>query len=316
MRRGIIVLLLVNVLTMACLFPSVFTLVTLLVDDVYQDAIYDSELLGGNSSCFSTRPQLIPKIIHQTWINESIPAKWQSAQQSCIDLGGEYEYRLWTDAASRTFIASEYPWFLPTFDGYAYPIQRADVIRYFVLAYFGGVYIDLDNGCNRCLDPLLSYAAWVHRTDPTGISNDVIGAIPQHPFLIRVIESLQSYDKHWLLPYITIMYSIGPLFLSVLWKEWKAENAGKQADWEGRVSVLTKGVYNRHVWSFFSNHGGSSWHEWDAKFIVWMGAHWMLVTVVGTMVSGTLGICLWQVYRWILLFQTRKRQYKPAMHKE
>ncbi|RQM06498.1 hypothetical protein DH86_00002311, partial [Scytalidium sp. 3C] len=88
--------------------------------------------------------------------------------------------------ASRQFIASEYPWFLETFDNYAFPIQRADAIRYFVLAHYGGVYIDLDDGCNRRLDPLLSYPAWVRRTVPTGISNDAMGAVPQHPFFIRV----------------------------------------------------------------------------------------------------------------------------------
>ena len=52
---------------------------------------------------------------------------------------------MWTDEKSRIFIEAEYPWFLETFDGYPHPIQRADVIRYFVLAHFGGVYIDLDD---------------------------------------------------------------------------------------------------------------------------------------------------------------------------
>jgi inositol phosphorylceramide mannosyltransferase catalytic subunit len=46
---------------------------------------------------------------------------------------------------SREFIAKEYPWFLETFDGYKYPIQRADSIRYFVLVHYGGIYIDLDD---------------------------------------------------------------------------------------------------------------------------------------------------------------------------
>ena len=38
-----------------------------------------------------------------------------------------------------------YPWFLETFDNYQFPIQRADAIRYFVLAHYGGIYIDLDD---------------------------------------------------------------------------------------------------------------------------------------------------------------------------
>lgn len=55
--------------------------------------------------------------------------------------------QLWTNEKSRDFIAKEYPWFLDTFDGYKYPIQRADSIRYFVLAHYGGTYIDLDDVC-------------------------------------------------------------------------------------------------------------------------------------------------------------------------
>lgn len=56
---------------------------------------------------------------------------------------------MWTDAKSRELIATEYPWFLNTFDNYSQPIQRADAIRYFVLAHFGGVYIDLDDVCSN-----------------------------------------------------------------------------------------------------------------------------------------------------------------------
>lgn len=42
-------------------------------------------------------------------------------------------------------LAKEYPWFLETWRGYRHHIQRADSIRYFILAQYGGIYIDLDN---------------------------------------------------------------------------------------------------------------------------------------------------------------------------
>ena len=42
-----------------------------------------------------------------------------------------------------------YPWFLEDWDGYEFPIQRADAIRYFVLAHYGGIYIDLDDVSSR-----------------------------------------------------------------------------------------------------------------------------------------------------------------------
>ncbi|KAL2828270.1 nucleotide-diphospho-sugar transferase [Aspergillus cavernicola] len=303
MRRGLLVFLVVNLLILTFLIRSVSTLLSLLLEDAAADAIHRAELPSPNSSLIEQRPQIIPKIIHQTYINESIPEVWQEAQQSCIDLHPDYEYILWTNEKSRNFIAAEYPWFLDTFDGYKYPIQRADSIRYFVLAHFGGTYIDLDDGCNRRLDPLLSYPAWVRRTVPTGISNDAMGSVKQHPFFLRVIESLQSYDRSWALPYITVMYSTGPLFLSVVWKEYMTENPTEA----GRVRILMQDEYNRHSWSFFTHHVGNSWHGKDARLIFWMGQHWMFLTVCGFAIAGAVGICLWWAYGRVLIFSSRYR---------
>jgi mannosyltransferase OCH1-like enzyme len=101
---------------------------------------------------------------------------------------------------------------------------------------------------------------------PTGISNDAMGAIPQHPFFLSVIDSLQTYNRNWLLPYITVMYSTGPLFLSVIWKEYMQSNpTGSE-----RVRVLMPDEYNKHSWSFFIHHPGSSWHGKDARLIFWV----------------------------------------------
>lgn len=46
---------------------------------------------------------------------------------------------------SREFIEVYYPDFLGTYDGYAYPVQRVDSVKYFILRHYGGIYIDLDN---------------------------------------------------------------------------------------------------------------------------------------------------------------------------
>ncbi|KAI9808695.1 MAG: hypothetical protein M1825_003847 [Sarcosagium campestre] len=280
----------------------------LLIEDCSHDAIHRAEIPAPGSGLIDNRPQLIPKIIHQTYVNESLPAHWKDAQQSCVRLHDDYEYKLWTDKSSRDFIAKEYPWFLDTFDGYAHPIQRADAIRYFVLAHYGGVYIDLDDGCNRRLDPLLSYPAWLRRTVPTGISNDAMGAVPQHPFFLRVIDSLQNYDRNWQVPYITVMYSTGPLFLSVIWKEYIQQDPIE----ENRVRVLMPDEYNKHAWSFFSLRRGSSWHGGDARFIFWMGRHWVLITTLGFVLAGLVGLTVWWIYGRVLLLGTPKGQSKSS----
>lgn len=317
MRRSVIIFLLVAITILTFLLHTVSTLISLLIEDASSDAIQKSELPAPNSTLLSSRPQLIPKIIHQTYINSSIPTQWLAAQQSCIDLHPDYEYNLWTDDRSLEFITKEYPWFLSTFVGYKHPIQRADAIRYFVLAYYGGVYIDLDDGCKRRLDPLLSYNAFVRRTIPTGISNDVMGAIPQHPFFLRVIESLQGANKKWVLPYITIMASTGPLFLSVVWKKWMGEHSdllqdGSPTEWKGRVRVLMPDEYKLHSWSFFDIYSGSSWHGKDAQLIFWMGKNWLLLTAAGTTIVLTIGLCLWWVYGRILLFGKQRGFFTGA----
>lgn len=274
MRRAVLLFLIFNLAVIAFLVHSVWTLISLLVVSGSEDAISKAELPAPGSTLIDSRPQMIPKIIHQTYINESIPLVWQEAQQSCIDLHSEedgWEYKLWTDSASADFIQTEYPWFYDTFANYPYPIQRADAIRYFVLHHYGGIYIDLDDGCNRALEPLLSYPAFVRRTVPTGISNDAMGSVPRHPFFTRVIDQLSDYDRSWILPYITVMASTGPLFLSVMWRHWTTEglNVGDGAD-GGRIRIIFPDEYNGHSWSFFTHHLGNSWHGADVQFIFWV----------------------------------------------
>nr|POE65107.1 mannosyl phosphorylinositol ceramide synthase csh1 [Quercus suber] len=304
MRRGVLLFLLVNLAIIGLLVNSVWTLLTLLVVDGSEDAISKAELPAPGSDLIDTRPQLIPRIIHQTYKNTSIPQPWQSAQQSCMMLhqDPEWQYKLWTDETAASFIAKEYPWFLETFQGYEYPIQRADSIRYFVLAHYGGIYIDLDDGCNRALEPLLSYPAFLRRTIPTGISNDVMGAVPQHPFFMRVIEELENYDRSWVMPYISVMASTGPLFLSIIWRHWNDEglNFGDGPD-GGRVRILFPQEYNGHSWSFFTHHVGNSWHGKDVQLIFWMARNWVILTIIGFVVGFSVIFVGWQAYQSYVL---------------
>lgn len=255
-------------------------LISLLHDDSFQDSLLDVELNSPDGLPLSSGHMIIPKIIHQTYKSTSIPEVWKSGQQRCVDLHPDYQYILWTDEMAREFIAEEYPWFLPTWDNYRYPIQRADAIRYFALVYYGGVYVDLDDGCQRRLDPLLTVPAFVRKTIPTGISNDVMGSVPRHPFFLKAIDSLNRYNRNWIVPYITIMYSTGPLFLSVIWKQYKRWGVPEA----GKVRILMPEDYKASSNSFFSIAEGSSWHLDDAKFVKELAHHIGLSVLVGFLI--------------------------------
>jgi hypothetical protein len=92
MRRSFLVFLLFSLLIIGILVRSVWTLLSLLVEDAAADAIHGAELPSLNSSLTDQRPQMIPKIIHQTYKDENIPEVWLAAQKSCIDLHPDYEY--------------------------------------------------------------------------------------------------------------------------------------------------------------------------------------------------------------------------------
>ena len=94
MRRGLAFFLAINLSLIAFLVYQVSTLLTLLVEDASADAIHSVEIPAPNSPSIANMPQLIPKIIHQTYVNESTPEIWREAQQSCIDLHEDYEYRV------------------------------------------------------------------------------------------------------------------------------------------------------------------------------------------------------------------------------
>ena len=96
MRRGLAIFLVINALIVTFLVHSVFTLLTLLIEDGSIDAIHSAEIPAPNSPLIDNLPQLIPKIIHQTYINESVPEHWRQAQRSCIDLHEDYEYKVST----------------------------------------------------------------------------------------------------------------------------------------------------------------------------------------------------------------------------
>lgn len=269
-----------------------YDLLSLLFDDSFPDALLNVELnpLDGKLD----KPLLIPKIIHQTYKNYEIPETWQPGQQACVDLHPDYQYILWTDDMARDFIAEEYPWFLKTWDSYPYPIQRADAIRYFALAHYGGVYIDLDDGCMRRLDPLLSVPAFVRETQPTGISNDVMGSVPAHPFFLKAIDNLKKYKRNWLVPYITIMFSTGPLFLSVMLMQYKRKGVPEA----GKVRILLPEDYKTQATSFFTIAPGSSWHMDDAKLIKSLANHIGLAVFGGFLIAGLVFLLEWWFYQW------------------
>ena len=106
------------------------------------------------------------------------------------------------------------------YDGYASPIQRADVARYAIAHTHGGVYADLDTECFRPFGPLLgprtalvlSYKLGDNFS--RGACNSIFASAPGHPFWRVVFDVLRNRSATPLdVGHTAVLYATGPAVL-------------------------------------------------------------------------------------------------------
>jgi inositol phosphorylceramide mannosyltransferase catalytic subunit len=90
MRRPLLILILVVCALVGSAVYMVSTLIGLLFETGLGSAINPDSLPSRSQWSEDHRP--IPKIIHQTWKNETIPETWSIAQYACLDLHPDYQY--------------------------------------------------------------------------------------------------------------------------------------------------------------------------------------------------------------------------------
>jgi len=124
------------------------------------------------------------------------------------------------------------------------------------------------------MDPLLVYPVVLPKTIPVGVSNDLVLSEKGHPFFEQTIHNLIKFDHSWILNYPTVMFSTGPMFLSVQYGLYMASHPKTALQ---DVRILPKSLYGKNAredeapHSFFSHFYGSSWHADDAAFIGFLG---------------------------------------------
>lgn len=85
-------------------------------------------------------PDLIPPILHQISLGNGLKPEWLDARNSCLQHHVEWETHFWTDENAPLFVAENFPQLREMWEGYRYPIQRVDALRYMVLYEYGGMF--------------------------------------------------------------------------------------------------------------------------------------------------------------------------------
>ena len=172
---------------------------------------------------------MIPRIIHQTWKDNEVPAEWLQAAESWKTHHPDWEYRLWTDNDNLQLVRKHYPNLLERYTKLPYGILRADIARILILHKHGGVYADLDTECLRPLDSLLDGNSMVIGKEPEEqaaeheeenlLSNAIFAAAPEHPFLIQLIRSFNSPLKDFY-THRDVLEETGPIFCSRVYNKY------------------------------------------------------------------------------------------------
>lgn len=158
----------------------------------------------------------------------------------------------------------------------------------------------MDTWCNKSIeiDRLESeheYALF-KSTVPTGVTNDFMIASARHPVYAAAIAKLPDYNSithawaRWL-PYCAIMISSGPMFLTMVAKDYLLQQSS--------LPSPTVGVVNSTELSpYITDLESSSWHRADAKALMWIGSRpwtWFTMGAVGV------GLCLYVLNRVLMI---------------
>jgi mannosyltransferase OCH1-like enzyme len=264
----------------------------------------------------------IPRVIHQimaytkTWAHE-VPSTWNASYRSVLAKNvGDFEHHLWTDEEIHMFIQKHEPEFYKnTYITYKYDMQRVDSFRYVLLYHFGGIYVDMDNGCNRpfkdlittleALDPNSPHLAAFPRSEAFGVETDLLISTAGHPLYKQLISRLHLFNHYFLFHFWTILVSAGPIYVSI------QERLYSSLPQRETVRILDYNVFQP---MFIWKSKGHTWIGGDAPFLFYISAkadyilfYWKIFTVT---------LIVFLLIRWYRLKKNNNyRLYLPLHEK-
>ena len=181
------------------------------------------------------------KIIHQIWFDKGILSKrnakkafegLQKYRESWLIKNPDWKYICWNLQRCKDLVKNHYKQHLDMYNKYTWSIQRCDVVRYFILHRYGGLYADMDYYCNKpWTEVIKEYSNNIYlvetpnkiNKDEVHISNSLIFSTPRHYFWNKLFIELEInqnapiyYSRH-----LTIMFTTGPGILNRVYNRYK-----------------------------------------------------------------------------------------------
>ncbi|CAF1038348.1 unnamed protein product [Rotaria magnacalcarata] len=247
----------------------------------------------------------IPRLIHQTYRTHDVPAIWNGTVQSVMEKNiGEFQYRRWSDIERDALVEKYEPHFYwNTYVNYPYDVQRIDSFRYVLMFHLGGIYIDMDNGCNRpfreliatleALDPDSPHLAAFPGRISFGVENDLIISTAGHPFHRQLISRLHYFNHHFILHFWTVLISTGPIYVSI---QERFFSSSQQAVMRLLDPPVFRPIFTR-------KENGFSWVRKDTRIAFFLNDH----------STSLLWLC--KIFTFILILLVLYKKYKIKLRR-
>ena len=238
------------------------------------------------------------RIIHQVWFG-TIPNKKEAKKtynkfkiyRDSWKIQNPTWYHIeWNKKFSEQLAKTFFPKYYNMYKNYTYEIQRCDLVRYFCLYRYGGIYADMDYYCNKPFDEAFktfSHNFYLVNTPNVGnsyVSNSLMYSTPRHVFweklFIEMDKSKTSpiyYSRH-----LEIMYSTGPGILTRIYDELRIKNKLKSLPHElFHPHGISDDIMTLHNDKVYSIHiGKGSWEKKDSKILIYFYREWRIILFI------------------------------------
>ncbi|MBC9913412.1 glycosyltransferase family 32 protein [Chitinophaga varians] len=179
----------------------------------------------------------IPKVIHLISARQELPPQYAPFIREMRHFHPEWEIKIWDDQAAIAIVSAHFPEWLPDYEAYPRPVQRADILRTMIIYLHGGFYLDLDMHCLKPLDPL-SVHSLVLATEKVlsqeqctllghqhtvRIANYMFGGIPRHPFWLHFLQAAQQKARQPVVAESDILETTGPGLLTHVYHQYAGQ---------------------------------------------------------------------------------------------
>jgi mannosyltransferase OCH1-like enzyme len=149
---------------------------------------------------------MIPQILHQIWIG---PNQMPDHIKRYCDINRkifyDYEYKFWCnenipDMPDKCKSQMER---YGKINKYAF---QADILRYYLLNQYGGIYLDVDFLCSKRFDNLITKSFFCVNPNRKAfhVCNGVFACLPNNPILTKLLNELKDEPYHG--PLLLTMY--------------------------------------------------------------------------------------------------------------